>query len=84
MNRSHFLCKLIDSNFFFIFRSLSLCCCRLSPGIEVVSRKKMNSSREVNKHDLNVIPRRTLIGSIIPNPLNTSRRRKYSERRLLG
>lgn len=61
-----------------------MCCCRLSPGIEVVSRRRTNSDREDNKHNLNVIPRRTLIGSMIPNPLSTSRRKKYSERRLLG
>lgn len=59
---------------------------RLSPGFESLSSSRDNNHncQESNKPPTCVIQKRTLLGSIIPNPLNTSRRKKYSERRILG
>ncbi|XP_073237278.1 coenzyme Q-binding protein COQ10 homolog B, mitochondrial-like [Porites lutea] len=67
-------------------RCLGLCCCRLSPGFDAVSKKKNQSTLETNNQSICVIPKRTLLGSFIPNPLSASnsRRKKYSERRILG
>lgn len=64
--------------------SLSVCCCRLKPGFEAVFGNQKHNTQEYNSHRICVIPRRTLLGSFIPNPLTASRRKKYSERRILG
>lgn len=63
---------------------MRLCCCRFSPGFDAILRDKISSSRDTKISNVNREPRRTLIGSFIPNPLSASRRKKYSERRLLG
>lgn len=67
-------------------RCLGLCCCRISPGFDAISKKKNQGTLESNSQSICVIPKRTLLGSFIPNPLtaSNSRRKKYSERRILG
>ena len=71
-------------NWEFFHRSFGLCCCRFSPGFDAILRNKIYSSRETKITNVSRQPRRTLIGSFLPNPLSASRRKKYSERRLLG
>ena len=73
-----------NSKMFFFHRSLRLCCCRLSPGFEALLRNKIYSSHEPKGTNVSVVPKRNLIGSFIPNPLSSSKRKKYSERRILG
>lgn len=68
----------------FFHRSLGLCCCRFSSSFEAVLRNKIYGSDESKGNNVSVVPKRTLIGSFIPNPLGASRRKKYSERGILG
>ncbi|XP_029190517.2 coenzyme Q-binding protein COQ10 homolog B, mitochondrial-like [Acropora muricata] len=62
-------------------RCLRIGCCRFSPGFESLWR---NNSQESTNHRIFKMQKRTILGSIIPNPLSTSRRKKYSEKRILG
>lgn len=58
-------------------------CCRFSPGFESLWRNN-HKCQEPSNHRIFAIQKRTILGSIIPNPLSTSRRKKYSEKRILG
>ena len=81
-----FCLRAINDSKKFFPRCLGLCCCRLSPGFDAISKKKNQGTLESNSQSICVIPKRTLLGSFIPNPLtaSNSRRKKYSERRILG
>ena len=67
-------------------RCVTLCCLRFSPGFEGLSDRygQNQSSHRLNNHKPPLVPTRSLIGSFIPNPFVSARRKKYSERRLIG